>query len=53
MAKSRVVFPVLALLLALAGCSSAPQPYDASTPCAGGNESSYDCQVYRYQRVGM
>jgi len=53
MARSRVVFPVLvALLLALTGCSSAPQQADTSSPCAGA-EGSYACQVYRYERVGM
>ena len=53
MARSRVVFPVLVLLLALAGCSGAPRQYDTSSPCSGGNEGSQACQVYRYQNVGM
>ena len=53
MARFRVVFPVLVLLLALAGCSGAPRQVDTSSPCAGGNESSQACQVYRYQNVGM
>jgi hypothetical protein len=39
---------VLALLLALAGCSAAPLSYSNSDPCSGGREITRDCQVLRY-----
>jgi hypothetical protein len=38
------------LLLALAGCSSIPQPQYTASPCAAG-EASYACQVERYHNV--
>lgn len=43
-------FTVL-LFLALAGCSSLQGRY-AATPCDQG-EATYECQVYRYEHVGM
>ena len=48
--------PVLMLLLALAGCAAVPAPAQRAaipSPCAGGNEASYACQVERYQNVNV
>lgn len=45
--------PLSLLLLSLAGCAGgAARSYDTSTPCAGGREASYQCQVYRYEMSG-
>jgi hypothetical protein len=45
----------IALLLALAGCASAPavQPQFQASPCAAAGESSYACQVQRYHDVAQ
>ena len=38
------------LFLALAGCSTAARYDDSASPCAK-SESSYECQVERYNNV--
>jgi hypothetical protein len=41
------------LLLALAGCASAPPPVlDVRSPCYA-NEASYECQIERYNNVNV
>lgn len=57
MIKAFSIF-LVAALAALAGCTNipqtqnAPQAPDAASPCAAG-ESSYACQVDRYQKVSQ
>jgi hypothetical protein len=40
------------LLVALAGCSTAPRPDETPSACAI-SEVSYDCQVERYNHVNV
>jgi hypothetical protein len=42
---------LLAVLLALAGCSGMPPPQPSSSPCAA-NPGGYDCQVEMYMKAG-
>ena len=43
---------ILAMLLALAGCTAPPAAPRAPHPCDAG-EASYACQVQRYQDVSQ
>jgi hypothetical protein len=47
------LLPLALLLLALAGCGSAPPPVvDMRSPCFA-KEASYECQVERYNNVNV
>ena len=42
---------VMLVVIAVAGCSALPRPYDAAaSPCAI-SKASYDCQVEMYQML--
>ena len=44
---------ILVLLVALAGCSQLPRPYDSAvSPCAI-SKVSYECQVEQYHNVNV
>jgi len=45
-------FFLSALLLAQAGCATAPDQPDPASPCLT-NEASYACQVERYNNVNV
>jgi hypothetical protein len=42
----------IVLLLALAGCSALPRGQVAASPCDV-SQVSYECQVERYEHVGV
>jgi hypothetical protein len=43
---------IVAVLLALAGCSAVPRRQEIASPCHA-SEASYECQVERYQNVNV